>query len=175
MDLSSLTEWESFYVIVGSSAAGLTGLTFVVIALAADARRVNTTGLSAFLTPTVVHFGSVLALSAFLSMPHPGFMSLSIGWGAGAVAGLIYVGNIVSRMRRNAGDYIPVREDWLWHVILPTLVYVFLLAMAFTVWRHPEQSLYGVGLLSVLVLFIGIHNAWDIAVYISVNQQKEPS
>ena len=34
---SSLAAWESFYVIVGTSAAALTGLTFVVIVLLAEA------------------------------------------------------------------------------------------------------------------------------------------
>ena len=34
-ELPPLTEWETFYVIVGSSAAALTGLQFVVIALLA--------------------------------------------------------------------------------------------------------------------------------------------
>ena len=33
-----LVPWESFYVIVGSSGAALTGLQFVVIALLADVR-----------------------------------------------------------------------------------------------------------------------------------------
>ena len=33
------TAWESFYVIVGSSGAALTGLQFVVTALIADAHR----------------------------------------------------------------------------------------------------------------------------------------
>ena len=37
--LPPLTEWETFYVIIGSSAAALTGLMFVVIALNAEARR----------------------------------------------------------------------------------------------------------------------------------------
>lgn len=36
--LSSLKAWESFYVIVGSSAGALTGLQFVVIALIAEAQ-----------------------------------------------------------------------------------------------------------------------------------------
>jgi hypothetical protein len=35
---SVLADWESFYVIVGSSAGALTGLMFVVITLVADAR-----------------------------------------------------------------------------------------------------------------------------------------
>jgi hypothetical protein len=35
MDSSPLAGWDNFYVIAGSSAAGLTGLTFIVISLAA--------------------------------------------------------------------------------------------------------------------------------------------
>ena len=35
--LIPLHEWESFYVIIGTSAAALTGLMFVVIAVVADA------------------------------------------------------------------------------------------------------------------------------------------
>ncbi len=58
-----LSAWGNFYVIIGSSAAALTGLTFVVIALAADARRLTPRGLRAFVTPTIVHFGTVLALA----------------------------------------------------------------------------------------------------------------
>ena len=37
-ELPPLTEWETFYVIIGSSAAALTGLQFVVIALGAEAK-----------------------------------------------------------------------------------------------------------------------------------------
>ena len=46
-----LEGWENFYVITGSSAAGLIGLTFVVIALAADSRRDNHRGLRVYVTP----------------------------------------------------------------------------------------------------------------------------
>lgn len=173
MALSSLADWDNFYVIIGSSAAGLTGLTFVVIALAADMHRVTTTGLRAFVTPTIVHFGTVLALAAFLSVPRQNVMSLSLGFGAAGIAGLIYAGITAASMRRHTSDYVPVREDWLWHVILPTLVYGALLAIAFLIWRRPEQSLYGVAASATLLLFIGIHNAWDVAVSISVRKQKD--
>lgn len=63
MTASLLAEWDNFYVIVGPSAGGLTGLTFVVIALASDAKRVNLRGLRVYVTPTIVHFGAVLLLS----------------------------------------------------------------------------------------------------------------
>ena len=73
MDGAPLAGWDNFYVIVGSTAGGLTGLTFVVIALIRDsAQGVRPTGLGAFVTPTIVHFCGVLALAAFMSMPHQG-------------------------------------------------------------------------------------------------------
>jgi hypothetical protein len=63
-----LTSWTNFYVIVGSSSGALTGLTFVVISLTAgrhseDARLV----MNAFTTPIVVHFSTVLLVTALLS------------------------------------------------------------------------------------------------------------
>src|SRR5438132_11568403 len=81
MDASPLAGWENFYVIIGSSAGGLTGLTFVVIALIRDAARVHPAGFHAFVTPTIVHFGAALALAAYLSMPHQSVPTLSVGVG----------------------------------------------------------------------------------------------
>ena len=60
---SPLGAWESFYVIVGSSAAALTGLQFVVMALVAESRQQASSGtISAFGTPTIVHFCAALLL-----------------------------------------------------------------------------------------------------------------
>ena len=71
MDAATFTHWESFYVIVGSSAAALTGLQFVVIALGAEGSNMRSEGVRAFATPTIVHFCSVLLISAILSAPWP--------------------------------------------------------------------------------------------------------
>jgi hypothetical protein len=173
MAISPLADWDNFYVITGSSAAGLTGLTFVVIALAADSQRVNTRALHAFVTPTIVHFGTVFALAAFLSMPRLSLLSLSIGFGAAGVGGLVYVGFIAASIGRLASAYQPVREDWVWNVILPGFVYGALLAIAFLLGYRTEQSIYGVAAVSLALLFIGIHNAWDIAVWNTVNRKQD--
>jgi hypothetical protein len=173
MTTSLLAEWANFYVITGSAAAGLTGLTFVVIALSAESKRVNLRGLRTFVTPTIVHFGAVLALAAFLSMPHQGVLSLSLGFGAAGLAGVIYVAVIAVGIGRIAGDYIAVHEDWIWNVVLPGIVYGALFATAFVIWRRPEASMYGVAAVSVLLMFIGIHNAWDVAVWNSVRKRDD--
>jgi hypothetical protein len=65
-----LTIWSNFYVIIGSSAGTLTGLTFVTITLLAGRREgIRREGLNAFTTPTVVHFAAVLFTAAILSVP----------------------------------------------------------------------------------------------------------
>jgi hypothetical protein len=172
MALSTLADWSNFYVIVGSAAGGLTGLTFVVIALVSDSRRVNTTGLRAFVTPTIVHFGTVLALAAYLTVPRQSVINLSVGVAAAGVAGLSYIGVVAVSMHRVSSQYAAVYEDWLWNVIVPAVVYGVLLAMAFLAWSHLEHSLYGVGAVLVLLLFIGIRNAWDVAVWHSVTRRE---
>jgi hypothetical protein len=173
MTTSLVAEWDNFYVITGSSAAGLTGLTFVVIALSADAKRVSIEGLRAYVTPTIVHFGAVLALAAYLSMPHQGMLSLSVGFGAAGAAGLAYIAHIARNIRRVASDYAPVHEDWIWNVVLPGIVYVALFALAFLIWRLPTSSMYGAAVVSILLMFIGIHNAWDIAVWNTVRNRSD--
>lgn len=174
MEESLLTGWENFYVIIGSSAGGLTGLTFVVIALIRDVARTQPTGLSTYITPTIVHFGAALALAAYLSMPRLSAAGVSAGLAVVGFPGLIYSGLIAVKLHRQRTSpiYIPVPEDWIWNVILPSCVYGCLLASAVLVWQRPRETLYAVALLSLTMLFIGIRNAWDIAVWLTL--RKEP-
>ena len=173
MESSLLAGWDNFYVIAGGAAGGLTGLTFVVISLAADAHRVRHVAVKAFVTPTIVHFGAVLALAAYLTMPHHTVASLSFGLGFAGLAGLIYVATIAMGIHRLRGDYAPVLEDWLWNVILPALCFCALLTLAFLFSSKPKQCPYGIAAAIMLLMIVGIHNAWDIAVWNSVKQSDE--
>jgi hypothetical protein len=173
MTTSLVAEWDNFYVIIGSSAAGLTGLTFVVITLAADAKRVSFTGLRAYVTPIIVHFGAALALAAYLSMPHQGILSLSLGLGAAGISGLAYVAIIASDIGRVGNEYVPVREDWIWNAILPGSAYGLLIAMSLVIWFRPEASLFGVAAAATSLMFIGIHNAWDVAVWNAIRNRGD--
>jgi hypothetical protein len=170
--MSPLEGWDNFYVILGSAAAALLGLTFVVIALISE-RRANPAGLAGYITPTVVHFATVLGLSCFVSVPHQNVIGLSLGLGSTATGLLIYTAAIAANVRRFANSYTPVLEDWIWHVILPAVVYCGLLAMAFFLWREPRESMYGVASALLLLLFIGIHNSWDVAVSVTAQNRKE--
>jgi hypothetical protein len=165
---SLLHPWESFYVIVGSSAAALTGLQFVVIALIAESRRRSTPSeINAFATPTIVHFCAVLLLSATLSAPWREVSGALLVVGACGAAGVVYALLVTRRASRQTG-YKLVLEDWLWHTAFPLLAYGLLLAGALAIWRHPEGMLFTIAGVSLLLLFIGIHNAWDAVTYITI-------
>ncbi len=168
-----LEGWDNFYVILGSAAAGLIGLTFVVIALLSDTRRAHPAGMRGYITPTIVHFGIVLALAAYMSVPHQTVLSLSAGLGICGMGTVIYTAVIANNVRRFATQYVPVVEDWVWHVILPTLDYATLLAMAFLIWYRPPLALYCIAAALTLLLFIGIHNAFDVAVSVAIGKQKD--
>jgi hypothetical protein len=166
--LAPLGAWESFYVIVGSSAAALTGLMFVVVALIAESQS-PTSGreIAAFGTPTVVHFCAVLLIAAILSAPWPTFLGPMVGLGILGFAGVAYVMVVFVHARRQTG-YKPVLEDWLWHVAFPFAGYAALLLSAIRLGRSAPVALFAVAGAAVLLLFIGIHNAWDTVTYLAV-------
>jgi hypothetical protein len=172
--LSPLVAWESFYVIVGSSAAALTGLQFVVIALVAESRARSTSHeIAAFGTPTIVHFCAVLLMSAILSAPWHILSSAGLALDACGAAGVVYVVIVVRRARRQTG-YTPVLEDWLWHAVFPLIAYTVLLVAAVVLAHDPAVALFVIGATALLLLFIGIHNAWDTVIYIAVERWQPP-
>jgi hypothetical protein len=169
--LSPLPAWESFYVIIGSSSAALTGLQFVVIVLGAQMNVLGSgSATRAFGTPTVVHFCAVLLISAILSAPWPALSTAALALGACGVAGFVYVAIVVRHAWRQT-DYAPVLEDWLWHGALPLIAYAALLVAAVYLQREPMPSLFVIGGTALLLLFAGIHNAWDSVVYIALQRR----
>ena len=99
--MTVLTGWQNFYVIVGSSAGALIGLQFVIMTLItempglSDVERAS----GAFATPTIVHFGAVLLLSALGTVPWPGIIAISILWRVLGLVGVVYALIVAKRMR----------------------------------------------------------------------------
>jgi hypothetical protein len=164
---AALAGWDNFYVILGSAGAGLTGLTFVVIALAAEARMARLSGLKTFVSPTVIHFSSALWISALCAVPRQTVLSLSVTTIASGALGMAYSLRTVQRMARmDRNDYEPVLEDWLWNGALPLGAYALLVAGGTLLWFDARTAGYAIGFSALLLIFIGIHNVWDLAVWI---------
>ena len=76
--------------------------------------------------------------------------------------------------QRKTKAYVPVLEDWIWNVILPAVVSFGLLTVAILIWYRLSPALFAVATLSLMLLFIGIHNAWDIAVWMTTRKRDPP-
>ena len=167
--LAPLATWQNFYVIIGSAAATLTGLVFVVITLIAQVRvRVlaPSGGIGVFSSPNVFHFGAALLVAAILSAPWPALWPAGLLLGLSGLGGMIYFIIVLQRARRLQTDYQPVLEDWLWYTALPLVSYTALLVAALVLPVNPAPALFVIATVTILLLFIGIHNAWDVVTYV---------
>lgn len=168
-----LHQWTDFYVIVGSSAGALTGLQFVVIALINETQAASS-GLEirAFGTPTVVHFCVALLISAIVCAPWHALISVAICLGICGAGGAIYTLRVIRHARTQTG-YSPDFGDWMWYVAHPFAAYVGLFVAALLLPSHPVAGLFLTAAMALLLLFIGIHNAWDTVTYIAITRREK--
>jgi hypothetical protein len=163
--MSELAEWGGFYGIAGSAAGALIGLQFVILTLVAAKPPIPAAAAgAAFATPTIVHFSAALLLSALLRAPWQTITIAAVLWGLMGLGGVAYAVIVARRIRKQA-LYRPQLEDWLFHVVLPLAAFAILALSPFAAPFHTRGDLFGVGAAALLLLLIGIHNAWDVVAY----------
>ncbi|HXM07276.1 MAG TPA: hypothetical protein VN936_07420 [Candidatus Acidoferrum sp.] len=166
-----LGPWSSFYVMIGSSAAALTGLMFVVITLVNDTNRRtkrSSDGISTFSTPTVLHFCAPLFVAATVSAPWEALRLPAVLIAALGAYGTVYVSYLMVRASR-LESYHPDVEDWICYSVLPLCAYIALCAGGLGMLWLPSRALFAVGGASLLLIFIGIRNSWDVVTYLAIN------
>ncbi|HTV48413.1 MAG TPA: hypothetical protein VMG59_08210 [Phycisphaerae bacterium] len=173
LPMTNLSEWQNFYIIVGSSAGALIGLQFVVITLIAGSRRrPDAKAIHAFGTPIVVHFGCAMTLSAVMSVPWPSIVDISAVFAIGGLAGLAYSAIVFRRVCRQTA-YEPIAEDWFWYLISPTGVYAALFLSGLLLCSYTRVALFIIAGAALCLLLIGIRNAWDTVTHHVVNYSQE--
>ncbi|GCE15835.1 hypothetical protein [Tengunoibacter tsumagoiensis] len=168
-----LTAWQNFYVIIGSAAAALTGLMFVVITLIANVtQRRSGSSIAAYGTPTVVHFSVTLFIAALLCAPWQELWPVSLIIGCIGTGGVLYIANVM-RLTVRSSHYKPVLEDWMCHIILPFLAYTALFIAAIVFLYTPVVALFIIAAVTLLLLFVGIHNSWDMVTFIAIIKYEQ--
>jgi hypothetical protein len=167
--------WSGFYVICGSSSAALTGLVFVVVTLSVDARRGQPgtrEGTSIFNSPTIMHFCIAFLISGIFAAPwpSPGLAGTSIG--LAGLFGILYISRVLYRVSR-VTIYDPDLSDWVWFVWLPMSTYIVVCVAGFMLVHVPVQAAFAIGAATLLLIFIGIHNAWDVVTYLAARDPDE--
>jgi hypothetical protein len=141
----------------------------------ADLRRAaawDTVG--AYGTPTVVHLGSALLVSAIFSAPWSSLDSASIALGLTGLAGLGYSLVAIYRARHQT-SYQPEMEDWIWFSILPCIPYTIMAVSALFLNGDSDTPYFAIAAAALSLLFIGIHNAWDAVTFIAVTNAQDDS
>jgi hypothetical protein len=169
----ALGPWTNFYIIVGSAAAALMGLMFVVVTLVVSSERREgaSVGTAAFSTPSVVSLAFALIVSALAVVPWPTLVPFAAVLGAGGIGGIAYIVRLIL-MARGFDGYNADIEDWTWFWILPIVAYGTMFVAAFFVGAGSYAALFAIAAAVLLHLLIGIHNAWDIVTYITIERPE---
>jgi len=166
-----LETWHDFYLLVGTAGVTLTGLLFVVVSLGPRiiAERQGHS-VRAFLSPNAVYFTTTLVVSAMLMVPSLAAKAIGALLCTGAVGSLGYL--VYTRAhehwRRNK---LPVL-DWIWFIGLPVAAYGLLLLSGIGVRLQVTLALHSVAVALVLLLVVGIRNAWDMVIWVSQKDRR---
>lgn len=175
---SVLGPWSAFYTLIGASSATLIGLMFIVVTLVAGRPRVNQSSeaTGTFSTPTVVHFGAALLLAAILLAPWRDLIHTSVLVGLVGAVGTVYAWRVILKTKRlDTTNYTPDVEDFAWYNVLPFVAYGAILLAALATPFLVAKALIALAAGTLLLVFIGIRNAWDVVTFIAVMDRDDES
>jgi hypothetical protein len=165
-EFPKLDAWHDFYVMVGSGAAALTGLLFVLVSLGPHVVADRTeTGVKGFISPIAVHFTAAMVTAAAMlapDIPAPILGSLLV---IGSIGGIVYMlwTRVHAQWRRNHLSLL----DLVWFVALPLLAFLITLGSGVGIALHARMAPYALATGTVMLIVIGIRNAWDIVVWMT--------
>ncbi len=166
-----LETWHEFYLLIGTAGVTLTGLLFVVVSLGPRmvAER-RAAGVRAFMSPNAFFFATTLVVSAVFMVPDLPAVAIGTFLCLGAVASLGYLA--YTKAHQQWRDSKLPLLDWIWFVGLPITAYVLLLLCGIGLLLQVALSMHGTAVALILLLVIGIRNAWDLVIWISQQEQK---
>jgi len=109
--------------------------------------------------------------AGILSAPWQALWPAGLLLGLAVLAGVTYM-LIVLWLARHRLDYQPVLSDWLWYTVLPLVSYAALVVAAIVLPTQPVPALFVIAAVTMLLLFIGIHNAWDVVTYTAFERSQ---
>ena len=162
-----LMQWHDFYAVIGEASATLVALIFVAASIGAEVfTSKHQAGTRSFLSPTVAHFTAVLVICLLASIPNETWDVLGALLGGVGAIGLAYSGWVWRRMLKHGFVASIDTVDRLWYALpsYPTVSEIWLAGAG--LWRGSGLSLNILASALILLLLIGIRNAWDMTVWV---------
>ena len=164
--------WGEFFLLIGSAAAVLIGLIFVVISLMQDRSRSSVlSGSKLYMGPIVLGVSFVMALSAAALTPGLGRNCFAAITGTVAVWGLAR-GLMSSVGIRRLGGQVHWTDFWFYGVA-PSALYAALGVAALAFWRDWPDAHYAVAAIITALLLLAIRNEWDLITWIAPRGDKD--
>jgi hypothetical protein len=167
---TALQPWQNFYVLVGTAAATLTGLMFVAVTFGSGlVTRETAQTTRAFIDPTYMHFVEVLLIACLLLMPTLGAVVLGCLLIMVGTMRLVSLHTVFRRYREAHRKYGDVElSDWTLSIVFPLVCHLSLAATGAAFIARSPAAPTGLAVVSVALLFIGIHGAWELMVWMAL-------
>ena len=165
-DITDLAAWNSFFIIVGSSAGAL--IWIAVRRYGTNCREISTTwgrGWSRICYTDDRTLWCRVALSAVQSAPWQEVTFVAAILDLMGLSGVVYIFTVARQMGVQT-EYEPEFGELVVYALLPLAAYAMLALSAFMALSLTREALFGIGAAALLLLFIGIHNAWDSVTYL---------
>jgi hypothetical protein len=161
--------WSDFFLMVGSAAAVLIGLIFVVISLMQGRSRSSVlAGSRIYMGPIILGVSFMLVVAAAALTPDITPAAFAIV--TGIVAGWGLVRGVISTLgiRALRGSEDPPHWTDAWYYgRLPCVVYMGLMIAAVAVWRDLWWGKYWLAAIVIAGLLLAIRNEWDLITWIA--------
>ena len=169
--------WDNYFFMLGSAAASLIGLLFVVVTLTQGFDRNQALRASGiYMTPLAVHFAVVLSVSAIALAPGLDAGKSAVVLEIGALVGL---GNAIRTclgipaLANTTGNQPHWSDVWFYGVA-PAVIYVALGVIAAAVGAGAAWAATATAALLLVLLLVGIRNAWDLLTWMAPGPPPAP-
>lgn len=168
--------WGEFFLMVGSAAAVLIGLIFVVVSMMDDRPRSSVlAGSQLYMGPIVLNMSFVLVLSALALVPKVGpveyaaIAAVCAAWGAVRAAW-----SLVGIQKLRGSTEVHWSDVWFYGVI-PLAIYAALVAVVWGFWTGAGWAADGIAAVMTALLLSGIRNEWDLVTWLAPKSEDHSS
>jgi hypothetical protein len=163
--------WDNFHFLLGSAAAALIGLLFLVATLTSglhnDPAR-TARGMVFYLTPTAMHFAVVLTTSAVAMAPRFAVWVKAVLFLLCALVGLANAVRACVGIRTPHGGDGPFDwSDFALYGVVPAAIYLALAVASVAIYVRAGWAVQLSAAAMLALLLIGIRNAWDLVTWMA--------
>lgn len=160
--------WGEYFFMVGSSAAALIGLMFVVVTLTAGRDRAEVErGKHLYTSPIVWNLAVILTLSGAAIMPTVSERIFSFAAGGLALLGIATGIRSAVGIARRPGAPNAAGFDMFWYGVAPAIAYAGLLAAAVAILAGEPWAATVLAADLMALLLVSIHAEWDLVTYLA--------